>query len=195
MDPHQLHESFWCWHVLHTVNDWKSFKWLGAWNDYDTRCKLYGWNQPSQTEGKAHRSLDSIFRIFWFAYNLPSGIFNSCKLSWESDFYPWSSHWSFSSTQEDFRLVSKIAALMTMITLIILLFIPESPVYLVSIDEIDKARKVLALLRNLCKYFENWRPTWSTKLTLSISIFHRHQRCENRSWNRHVETKAKSHVK
>ncbi|KAG4073002.1 hypothetical protein HA402_009421 [Bradysia odoriphaga] len=49
----------------------------------------------------------------------------------------------------DFRLVSLIAAGITVVTMLSLFFIPESPVYLVTKNKIDDARKTLAKFRNL----------------------------------------------
>lgn len=51
--------------------------------------------------------------------------------------------------QTDYRLVSLIAGGITLAALIISLFLPESPVHLVTRNKIDKARSVLALLRDL----------------------------------------------
>ncbi|KAJ6600904.1 Sugar transporter ERD6-like 6, partial [Pseudolycoriella hygida] len=50
---------------------------------------------------------------------------------------------------KDFRLVSLIAAGMTVATFIVLFFIPESPVYLVTKNQKEKARSALAKLRDL----------------------------------------------
>lgn len=53
--------------------------------------------------------------------------------------------------QTDFRLVSLIAAGITMASLLIVFMLPESPVYLVTHNKLEKARDVLALLRSLRK--------------------------------------------
>lgn len=54
--------------------------------------------------------------------------------------------------QSDFRLVSLIAAGISFVILLCLFMIPESPVFLFTCNEPDKARKVLALLRNLSEF-------------------------------------------
>lgn len=60
-----------------------------------------------------------------------------------------------SEIQTDFRLVSYIAAGITLLTILILFFIPESPVFLSVKNKMDKARNALSMLRNIRKFCEN----------------------------------------
>lgn len=51
--------------------------------------------------------------------------------------------------QTDYRLVSLVAGGITLVTLLISFALPESPVFLMTHNKLEKARSVLALLRNL----------------------------------------------
>lgn len=61
------------------------------------------------------------------------------------------SHLIFRNIQNDFRLVSFIAAGFTVATFVLLFFIPESPVYLVTKNKLVSARKTLGRIRDLSK--------------------------------------------
>lgn len=52
---------------------------------------------------------------------------------------------------ENFRLVAIIAAVITSVTIVVLMLMPESPVFLVAKKKTEQARKVLSILRQLQK--------------------------------------------
>jgi hypothetical protein len=56
--------------------------------------------------------------------------------------------------QTNFRLVALIAAGITLITIVALFPIPESPVYLVTKNQFDKARSALSLIRDLREFIQ-----------------------------------------
>lgn len=65
---------------------------------------------------------------------------------------PWNTSNLF-RIQTDYRLVSLIAGAITLVSLLLLFLLPESPVYLVTKNEIDKARYALTVFRNLREWF------------------------------------------
>jgi hypothetical protein len=59
--------------------------------------------------------------------------------------------------QNDYQLVSFYAAGITFITLVVCLFIPESHIYLININKIERARKSLTVTRQMRELKETVR--------------------------------------